>query len=191
MSKLFARCRNLAVVTVLATGAAACGGGGGTEPTEVLQPEQVAGDYRFCEFVFTPDGGVPGEVDVLARMDTAGALTRLEIGGNPGLRQFSLLYRMLEPGATTQSVSGTYTTGPQDLQLNLGTAATARRLLLPERLNLEFNTQARSFTSSEGQASYQVNKSDYEILRGQQFPAVRDQFTGQARIRFVHRSSSC
>jgi len=174
------------VVPLLLAGLAACGRS--STGSSVLDPTEIAGDYRVCTLIFAPDGGIPDTVNILARMDTTVSTPRLEIGGTPQ-RQYSLLYRLAD-GGTTQSLSGTYATGPRDVQLVLGTQPQVRRLLLPERLSLEYSEE-RVLSHMEVAGSYIVARSDYEALKGQSFPALRDEFPGRLSARFVRWGTAC
>jgi hypothetical protein len=191
MSELYARCRRAVAVSVLLVGAAACGdSGGGIEP-ELLLPDQIAGNYRICEMVFVPEGGLPEPANIAAALDTAAAVSRLEIGSSGALRQFSLLYRMND-GGTTQVLQGSYTTGARHVDLTLGTAATARRLLLPERLRLDYDVASASFAVTQEQPAYEIAKTDYETLTRRQLPAaIRDRFSGRLTARLVVASAPC
>lgn len=175
------------VLVPLLAGIAACGDGG-TGP-ELLQPEQIAGDYRVCELTFTPSGTVPAPADILAAMDTTAGLPRLEIGGT-SQRPFSFLYRRAG-GGTTQSISGTYSTGPRDVQLNIGSGTSARQLLLPERLFLDFDEAARAFEVSEFQQTHSVARADYEALTGRQEPNINPTIVGRLTGRFVAWGTPC
>lgn len=186
MSKPFARTRSLASAAALTLGIAACGDGG-TGPA-VITPEEIAGDFRVCELVFAPVDAPADTINILTRLDTAVSAPRLEILANPVERPFSLVYR--RAGFGTQTLSGRYATGARDVQLSINATTERTRLLMPERLNLEY-VNGQTLRTFESPATYNVNRSDFEALKGQTRQIYRDQFAGRLTARFVRVPGTC
>lgn len=124
--------RALALAAVAALATAACGDDSPTEP--VLSGAQVAGTYQLSEIRFDPQGSLP-EVDLLGRIELQNPALQLTSGGVA-----QLTFRDPETNLLV-SVNGTYATTPSAVRVDFGQGNQYARLLLSQKMTLEFQSQ--------------------------------------------------
>lgn len=167
----------LALLFVPAIGLAACDGDNGSGPR--LTADEVSGAYNVCALAFTPTGGVPPALDLRAKAIQAGSGT-VELNQQ---RNFQLVYRRPSDGFTT-TLNGTYTLGNDELTLAFADEnKTMDSLLLPRTVVVDFEPSPKALNVTGRE--YTVDKADYERLQGQEFPAIRDEFSGTLSGRFT------
>ena len=167
------RTASLLVLAAMAT--AGCGDSSG--PSR-LTATDVGGTYQICSLVFTPEGGTPPAVDILAAATQPGGVRELRVGQTGS--QFQLEYTR-KGDVIRPRIEGTYSTSTRGITL-IPSSGEFAALLLPSRIEADFQASTRSLVISS--PSYQVTRTNYEALSGQRFPTVRDQFNGTLAGRF-------
>lgn len=177
------RLLRLSLVLLSGLAAAACGGDGGGGPTGPTRA-QVAGRYAVCALTFTPAGAL-ASVDLLGTaIETTGTQAQLRV--DPGTA-IQLAYT--PRGAFVERfVNGTYDLGGSRATLRFSDATARSALLLPDRLELDFQSapQVLSTTSS---SAYNVPRARYAELTGQSEANLAQQIEG--RLSATFRLNSC
>lgn len=173
-------------VTVLA---AACDGGGGTEPDR-LTPAEVAGVYHICRLRFTPNQSALPVADVLASViDTtppAGKPTpTLTLSGVAP--EFELVYTR-RSDAFLQQVRGDVEFGDGSVFLyitsQVPTNIPQEALLPSSHLDLVFNAGTRRLTAGSEVSTYWVRRSDYTRAAGISGEGLQDRIYGHISAEF-------
>jgi hypothetical protein len=132
------------MAAVLALGmTAACGDKEMTEPT--VDRTAVAGVYDLATLTFDPHGSLP-KTDILARLAPP---DQPELVIARADDTFQLFFRDPSDG-TMNLAEGKYTLLDGQIRLNFRSAKEAERLLLPQRVEFDFNETAMTL-------SYQIN----------------------------------
>lgn len=186
----FSRFRSLVAVAMLATAAAACGGGG-TGAT-LLTPDQVGGIYRICSLTFLPAGPNRPVLDLRAAvMDTV---------QRPGLpmpqvrlssQRYEFVLEFVPPDDFVERrFNHSYRTGPRTVALDFPDPAEAMAtLLLPASLELEFSEGPRTLRITDTYAEHRVPRADYQRLTGIVDPNLADPVVG--RLSGAFRTGGC
>lgn len=148
-----------------------------------LEPEDVAGFYTLCSMIFTPSG-IPPAVNVAAaafELSRQGDLPRLALDPT---RTFEFEYTP-KGQFTDRELTGTYNLSRETVELRfLGAAADAQDLLLPDRLELEFQASPRELIVASSQ-EYSVQRSDYTRLAEVAEAGLAEQIPGRLSARFA------
>jgi hypothetical protein len=181
--------RFLSVAALLAT--AACDGDG--SGSSRLSPDEVAAVYRVCSLRFVPEQSVFPAADLLQRViDTtppAGKLEPTVTLSSNGRYQLSYteegtsFSRDLqgEVGYRSQSVRLSFYSGDRN--------AVAAALLLPERVDLNFQGSPRRLTTSSSNQLYAVARREYAQAAGISESGLATQIFGTLEGSF--REGSC
>jgi hypothetical protein len=176
------RLLSLALILVLA----ACSRSS-TGPTQELMARDVGGVYHICALTFNPSGAIIPAVDIRAatmRLDAdAPTPPRLFVGQT--VQEFELEYTR-QDDVLRDRAQGWYTITGRTVQLDLEggqSGQTVRnRLVLPARLNLDFQATPQRLTISEQlHGDHLVTRSDYERLWGETDPNLPDTIRGTLR----------
>jgi hypothetical protein len=172
------RCLALAPMLSLLAGC-----GDGTGPRR-LTGEDVGGVYQICSLVFTPEGGLPPAVDILAAATEPSRPRELRVGRTSP--EFQLEYTQ-KGDVLRRELRGSYQTGSRAVTLTFSSSpAELGAVLLPSATNpnrLVLDFQGGSLQVST--PAYEVRKADYERLTGQSYPAVKERFNGILTGRFA------
>jgi len=149
----------------------------------------VGGVYHICALTFNPSGTIIPAVDIRAaamRLDgDAPTPPRLFLGRT--VQEFELEYTR-QDDVLRDRAQGFYTISGRTVQLDLeGQAAgiVRNRLVLPMRLNLDFQATPQRLTISEElHGDHVVTRSDYERLRGETDPNLPETIRGTLRGEF-------
>lgn len=125
----------LLTLAFVAWGAVSGCGGDSTGPTQ--DRSQVAGVYHLEALTFDPQGSLP-KTDIMSRLAPA---DRPEIYLSRTDNTFQSVTRDQTSGRIV-AVEGTYTVLDGQVRLNFKKTTDAERLLLPQRVELEFDTTA-------------------------------------------------
>ncbi len=164
---------------------AACGDSTGPQR---LTLSEVGGVYQICSLVFTPEGGLPPAVDLVAQSMEPSRPRELRLGRTTP--EFQLEYT-LKGDVLRRDLRGSYETGTRTVTLTFTSSAAETGALLlpsstgPNRLVLGFEGGSLQVSTP----AYEVRKVDYERLTGQSYPAVKERFNGTLTGRFS--SGSC
>ncbi|HEX2095627.1 MAG TPA: hypothetical protein VHG28_24735, partial [Longimicrobiaceae bacterium] len=164
--------------------AAGCGDDDGTGPTP-LSPEEVAGVYRICSLAFAPSSRFLPAVDIRARaFDTA------SVGVTPPRLKLDATWTFeLEytPRGQFTDVEhrGTFATGASRVRLAFARPAEVAPLLLPERVDAEFDAASRLLRIADSGLPFTVSKGDYEWLLGESDPGIPPRVEGRLTGRFT------
>lgn len=124
----------LSTAVLLALGVVAGCGGGRESTGPTLDRTVVAGVYNLATLSFDPQGSLP-KTDILDRL-APGDLPELVISKKNDT--FQLIFR--DPATSLMVVAeGNYTLLDGQVRLNFKKGEDARRLLLPERVEFNFN----------------------------------------------------
>ncbi len=166
---------------------AACGSDG-TGPAR-LTPEEVGGTYEVCSLVFQPQNTLLPAVDARARgIDTSpNARLRASLRLRSDQRDFSLEYTSPPPNDAIGQLGGSYQLGSSTVTLVFSGAASARSaLMLPSRLELEFQpTPRQQLTSTQNATPFTVPRTDYARLAGVGEGSLAEQIHGTLSARFA------
>ncbi len=125
--------KGILIAALLVWGAVS--GCGGREPAgPTIDRSAVAGIYHLTALSFDPQGSLP-KTDILGRLAPA---DRPELAISRTDNRFRLAFR--DPGTgLPELVEGTYTLLDDHIRLNFKKSADARSILLPQRLELDFD----------------------------------------------------
>jgi hypothetical protein len=143
--------KGILIAVLLAWGAlTGCGEGEPVGPT--VDRSAVAGVYHLAALSFDPQGSLP-KTDILGRLAPADR-PELSIGRTDD--RFRLAFR--DPGSgLPELVEGSYTLLNEQVRLSFKKSADARAILLPQRLELDFDRQTMTL-------SYRAN-TDVSLAR--------------------------
>jgi hypothetical protein len=140
--KLGGRTVGAALALALMVGAAACGGDDDITDLNLLDPELVVGTYDPTTLTFDVAGQTFGEYDLLAGLQTDEVPPLLVIS-NDGVAQLVFL----DPATGRFEIGeGSYTMLEDGVRIAFASAGAPGRLLLPQTLDLVYDSGQLSFT---------------------------------------------
>ena len=175
----------LALVLLAGTAAAACDDDDGpTGPTRA----QVAGIYAVCQLTFDPAGTLASVSLLDTAIETANAqVDPPELRVDATSTAIQLAYTP-KGEFVERTVAGTYDLSGNRASLRFTDAASRNALLLPERLDVNFQAAPRQLGVTASTA-YSVPRARYAELTGQSEANLAPQIQGQLVATF--RSPSC
>lgn len=142
-----------ATLLVLATSVAAACDDDPAGPT--IDQSLVVGSYTLQTLVFDPQGSL-GAMDIAAKI---GAVPELVLSVN---REAQIVYR--DPATNlVRTIAGTFRTTETGVRIDFADADAAGSLLLPQRLELEYNGAARTLRF-EGQPGDGVSRDRLRVF---------------------------
>ncbi len=180
----------LSLLPLLALTLAACPGNGAGPA--LLTPEEVAGTYEICSLVFTPENSLFPAVDVRAKgIDMRPqAPLRAALRLRDNATTFDFRYTTPPPTDDIVQLGGTYQLGTNTVALVFTSTAAARAtVLLPARLDLEFQaTPRKELHTAQTPIPYSVPRADYARLAGVSEQGLAPEIPGTLSARFAMES---